>query len=369
MQTGHWLKVRLHSRLKNGAPLGFGDGAKLIAHLGDVGLRRTVSSVSYLSQSSRTVHFGLGDADHVDSLEVRWLGGQTNYYDNLAANTTWEITEAEPVPKRFIAHALHSPASLSSNSTDGLKLTGSFTRQDSAEDKARVLEFWRTLREAMNAMKIAKDNSKAIPLFRAALALDSKHEDAHYYLGQCLAAEGDVDGALAQFEELTRINPHSHRGFQQWGVVRACSARSDAELAAAEKSLEKAHHLNPEETGALLVLGEVSLMRGDLPKAEERLQAVSRTNTKAVGAFFLRGYLAWRSGDQAQARELLANAHLARGKDWQPKGATAEGDVRNKQHVEASPLIQYSERWDGAEDPERAFASLAAFLKDLNKEH
>src|SRR5262249_37589727 len=58
MQAGHWLKLRLHSRLPNGAPLGSGDGAKVIARVGDVALRRTVSSVSYLSQSSRTIHFG-----------------------------------------------------------------------------------------------------------------------------------------------------------------------------------------------------------------------------------------------------------------------------------------------------------------------
>ncbi|HTL59895.1 MAG TPA: FG-GAP-like repeat-containing protein, partial [Candidatus Limnocylindrales bacterium] len=369
MQQGHWLKVRLHSRLKNGAPLGFGDGAKLIAHIGEVGLRRTVSSVSYLSQSSRTVHFGLGEAERVNRLEVRWLGGQTNFYDNLEANTTWEITEGDPMPKRFVAHALHRTTSSSSSVANGPKLIGSTTPQDSVEEKARVLEFWRILREAMNAMKIVKDNAKAIPLFRAALVLDAKHEDARYYLGQCLAAEGDVEGALAQFEELTRINPHSHRGFQQWGVVRACNTRGDADLAAAEKSLEHAHNLNPEETGALLVLGEVSLMRGDLPKAQQRLQAVSQTNTKAVGAFFLRGYLAWRSGESSQARTMLASARLALGKDWQPKGATAEGDVRNKQHVETSPLIQYWERWDGTDDPDRVFGALAAYLNDLNKKN
>ena len=218
-----------------------------------------------------------------------------------------------------------------------------------------------------NAAKVEKNNPKAIRLFRAALELDPAHEDAHYYLGQCLAAEGQVDPALAQFEELTRLNPRSHRGFQQWGVLRACHARCDADLAAAEKSLERAHALNPEETGALLVLGEVSLMRGDLPKAEERLQAVAHTNAKAVGAYFLRGYLAWQTGNSSQARALLDAARQALGKDWQPKGTTAEGDVRNKQHVEASPLARYWETWDGTNDPDRAFRPLAACLGNIQK--
>src|SRR5262249_32301463 len=153
-----------------------------------------------------------------------------NFYENLAADAIWEITEGEPTPKRFISHALHGSAVASIS-------VPNVATMPVAEDKSRVVEFWERLRAAMNAAKVEKDTSKAIRLFHAALELDPDHEDAHYYLGQCLAAEGDVEGALAQFEELTRINPQSHRGFQQWGVVRACNANSDADLAAAEKSL------------------------------------------------------------------------------------------------------------------------------------
>jgi tetratricopeptide (TPR) repeat protein len=362
MQSGHWLKVRLRSRLSSGAPLGFGDGRKVIAHLGDVALRRAVSSISYLSQSSRTLHFGLGESRQVTSLEVRWLGGQTNFYDNLEADTTWEITEGEPVPKRFVARALHVPLPSSAASSSGL----SSMRPPNSEltsDKARALEFWRTLREAMNALNIEKNDSKAIRLFRVALVLDPKHEDSRYYLGQCLAAEGDVEGALEQFEELTRINPQSHRGFQQWGVVRACSAHSEADLAAAEEFLQRAYALNPEETGALLVLGELSLMRGQPAKAEERLKAVCQTNSKAVAGLFLRGYLAWERGYNSQARGLLEEARQALGKDWQPKGTTAEGDVKAKQHVDSTPLARYWSLWDGQVDPDTTYHLLADYLK------
>jgi tetratricopeptide (TPR) repeat protein len=358
MQSGHWLKVRLRSRLHNGATLGFGDGAKVIAHIGSAALRRTVSSASYLSQSSRTIHFGLGEAQRVDSLEVRWLGGQTNFYENLPANTTWEIIEGNPVPARFVAHALHalpSPADSTESSSLG----------NPASDKDRVLEFWRTFREAMNAVKVERNNSKAIGLFRAALALDPKHEDSKYYLGQCLAAEGDSEGALAEFKELTRINPQSHRGYQQWGVVRACSARSDADLAAAEQSLERAHALNPEETGALLVLAEVSLMRADFGQADSRLKAVCQTNARSSAALFLRGFLAWQRGDRAGGCALLKEARQALGKDWQPPGATAEGDVKAKQHVESAPLAYYRNHWNGEADPDTAFFSLAEYLKSF----
>jgi tetratricopeptide (TPR) repeat protein len=350
MQTGHWLKVRLHSRLHDGRPLGFGDGAKVIAHVGGVGLRRTVSSVSYLSQSSRTVHFGLGNATQVDQLEVRWLGGGTTWFTNLAANATWEITENDPTPRRFAARA-HGPAK-----------TAVPALTNSPDRRAQATEFWDRQRAAMNALKVDKDFGKAVQLFQEALALDPKHEDSHYYLAHCFAAQGDVTNALAQLEELQRLNAQSHRAFQQWGCLRALFASSDADLAAAEKSLEWAHALNPEETGALLLLGEVSLLRGHVAQADGRLSAACRSNPKAAGGFFLRGYLAWKRGDQAQAEKLLQDSRQALGKEWQPKGATSEGDVQRKQHVETSPLSRYWESWDGVAEPAKSYATLDARL-------
>jgi enediyne biosynthesis protein E4 len=356
MQTGHWMKIRLRSRLANGAPLGFGDGAKVIAHLGDIALRRTVSSVSYLSQSSRTVHFGLGNATKVDHLEVRWLGGGTNFYENLAGDATWEITEGDSTPKRFVAQGLHGPASPPSSAADA-------ARMPALEEKSRQIEFWNRLRGAMDAAKIERDNIKAIRLFRAALELQPEHEDAHYYLGQCLAAEGDNAGALEQFQALTRISPNGHRGFQQWGIVRACSATNDAQLAEAEMALDRAHRLNPEETGALLALGEVSMMRHDWSKAEQRLAAACQMNAKSVAGLFLRGYLAWRRGDIDQAHKFLAAARDARGSNWQPKGATSEGDVKRKQHLESSPLAHFWNGWDGDPEPESGYDALGRVLE------
>ena len=217
----------------------------------------------------------------------------------------------------------------------------------------------------MNAMKVENDNPKAIALFREALALNPSHEDSHYYLGFCLAGQGDADGALAQLDELKRINPQSHRAFQQWGVLRAMFARTPADLAAAEKSLERAHALNPEETGALLVLGEISLLCGDAAKADERLAAVCRTNPRAVGGFFLRAYLAWKRGDDVFARKLLEETRIALGKDWQPKGSTSEGDVKRKQHVETTPLARFWEAWDGSPEPASNFAKLDEHLETL----
>lgn len=333
MAAGHWLKVRLKSKNANGQGNGFGDGSTAIAWVGDVPLRRSVTGVSYLSQSSHTLHWGLGSATRVDRLEVRWHAGGTNIYEGLEANTTYECIEGESVPRRV---EVKFPA----------------------DEKQRLLQFWNTQRAAMNAMKVEKDNPKAIRLFREAIELNPKHEDSRYYLGLCLASQGDTDDALATLAGLQQLNPQSHRAWQQWGVVRATFAKSATDLAAAEAALQRAHALNPEETGALLVLGEVALLRGDTKLADDRLAAATRTNPKAIGGFFLRGYVAWKRGDDASAKQFLEQTRTARGPDWQPKGATSEGDVKQKQHLESSPLASFWSEWNGQPDLAPAFAAL-----------
>jgi Flp pilus assembly protein TadD len=365
MQTGHWLKARLHSQLKNGAPLGFGDGAKVIAHVGAVALRRTVSSASYMSQSSRVLHFGLGAAQQVDVLEVRWLGGQTNYFTNLEAGVTWELTEGDAEPKRLPAHGTshESLAPQQPSSTTPGSSAASPQSVTPSDDRARIVEFWKAEHAAMDAMKVEKNISKAIRLFKVALGLNPQHEDSHYYLGNCLAQQGDWAGALHELSELTRINPQSHRGHSQWGTFRALSAGSDADLAEAEKSMRRAHELNPEETGALLVLGQVELLRGKSTEADDSFAKVCQTNPKAVGAFFLRAYLASKHGDFDSAQDLLKKTRQALGPDWRPKGATSEGDVQQKWHLEKTPLSRFWEDWNGSCDATTAFVGLDQYLR------
>ena len=372
MQTGHWLKIRLQSQNHLGKPVGFGDGSMVIAHVRGVALRRSVSSVSYLSQSSRTLHFGLGAATNVERLEVRWHAGGTNFFEGLDADSTYEITEGEGTPRKFApARGVHAASSHLNSSRSGLAISlpenPAMKRAEgrAPTDKQRARDFWAKQRAAMDAMKVEKNNTKAIPLFREALELNPGHEDSLYYLASCLASLGDTDSALAQLAELKRISPQSQRAFAQWGTLRAMSATSPADLQAAEASLARAHAINPEETGALLVLGEVALLRGDVKLADTRLADACRTNPKAAGGFFLRGYLAWKRNDHDAATKFLEDTRTALGKEWQPKGGSSEGDVKQKQHVEKTPLNLFFESWDGASDLGHSFAKLDSFLKNV----
>ena len=344
MQTGHWAEVVLRARPAPGGPTRPAPGAQTIAHVGPVTLRRGVTSASYLSQSSSVLHYGLGAATAIERLEVRWRGDRVATYTNLAAGRRWVITEGDP--QAAVVSAAPAPQ---------------------AADQNRIVVFWQRQHSAMQALKVEHDVPKATRLFREALSLNPAHEDAHYYLGDCLAAQGDITGALAQYAELTRLNPQSHRGLSRWGTLRAMTARSPADLAAAEAAIEKAHRLNPEETGALLALGEVALMRGRRALAAERLSAACRTNPRAAGGFFLLGYMRWKQDDLAGAKQQLAKARQALGPEWKPAGSTAEGDAAGKQYAESTPLARFWETWDGAATPATAYARIDAYMKRIGK--
>lgn len=359
MATGHWLKLRLRNRNANGVANGFGDGSTAIVWLGKVPLRRSIiGGTSYASGSSHTLHWGLGAATTIDRLEIHWQAGGTNILTNLEADAAYEIVEGDGSGPRKLSpsRGTSSTAPTANTATTNAVATPLDARQ-------RVKLFWDAERGAMNAMKIAHDNDTAIRLFRQALALDPKHEDSHYYLGLCLVSKGEWQAALAEFEALQQINPQSHRAWQQWGVVKAVRATNDIDLAAAEKGLQRAHDLNPEETGALLVLGEVALLRGNDRLAEERLAAACQSNSKAVGGFFLRGYMAWKRGDTNTAVQFLETTRKALGPEWKPAGTTSEGDVTAKHHDETSPLGRFWREWNGNPTPSEAFRTLANRLK------
>jgi hypothetical protein len=53
------------------------------------------SGGSYLSQSDLRLHFGLGDAAAVDSIEVRWPSGAMQTVSAAAVNRVLKITEPQ----------------------------------------------------------------------------------------------------------------------------------------------------------------------------------------------------------------------------------------------------------------------------------
>ncbi len=347
---GNWAEFRLHSRVPGSeAPLGFGDGATVIAWVSGVPLRRAVTSASYLSQDSRRVHIGLGSAAKIERLEVRWLRGAPETWTNLAANTIWEITQGEREAKPFASN----PASVTSASAP-VQL-----------DKAALVQFWDKQHAAMDAMKRERNLAKAVALFRQALAINPDHDDSHYYLANCLAGSGDIPGALSELDKLIRINPQNHRAFQRKGELLASSASSRRQLELARQPLNVALGMNSEETGTLVLLGQVALALGDLPAAEQHFAHACQANPRAANVWFLRGYIAWKQQDFRRALEMLTAARSARGRDWKPAGAVSEGDVQHRMFSESGFLNVFEKQWDGSLELTHTYGQLDLYLRRL----
>jgi hypothetical protein len=87
---GNWLQVELEGVKSEMNGL----GSRVEVLVDDLVLIREIEGgASHLSQNTTIAHFGLGDLDIVESVTVRWMGGQTQTIANVAANQRIKITE------------------------------------------------------------------------------------------------------------------------------------------------------------------------------------------------------------------------------------------------------------------------------------
>src|SRR5207249_3542089 len=72
-------------------------GALVILYLGkEIMVRQVHAAGGYLSQSSQTLHFGLGDRGKIDWAEIRWPSGTRERIDVPAINKLHRRTEPRP---------------------------------------------------------------------------------------------------------------------------------------------------------------------------------------------------------------------------------------------------------------------------------
>lgn len=86
----NWLKVKLKGTINNRD----GFGSKVIAYAdGRALLRESDGGSSHTSHHSNIIHFGLGDIEEVDSIEVIWPGGDDQWLYNIDVNQLLWIEE------------------------------------------------------------------------------------------------------------------------------------------------------------------------------------------------------------------------------------------------------------------------------------
>jgi tetratricopeptide (TPR) repeat protein len=202
--------------------------------------------------------------------------------------------------------------------------------------RQRVVSFWDRLNRATDA-RMRGDLAGAARLYEEALALDPRHEDALYYLGQCRRQLAQPEAARAAFERLVEVNPASARGHLSLGALLASPDPAEPmALAEAERHLRRAHEINGEETGPVVRLGEIALVAGRSAEARRWFESALRMNPKSIEAAFLAGYLAWDEGRPTGS--FLQRLREAARVEGPTKGVLNEGDRRGTWRRAAPPL-------------------------------
>ncbi len=89
-----YLKARLTGRDQNT----FGIGAKVVLHYRDkIFFQELMPTRGFQSSVEPVLHFGLGNIDRLDSLEVIWPGGKYQMLKNLPANQTITLSQIDAV--------------------------------------------------------------------------------------------------------------------------------------------------------------------------------------------------------------------------------------------------------------------------------
>jgi len=108
---GHWLALKLEGTTANRDAVGA--TVELVAGA-DRRRRSVTAGDGYLAQSSRWLHFGLGDLERVERLVIRWPGGDTEELPGPAVDRGYRVKQgsgqAVPRPARQVSGLIDDAA-------------------------------------------------------------------------------------------------------------------------------------------------------------------------------------------------------------------------------------------------------------------
>jgi enediyne biosynthesis protein E4 len=92
--TNHRVLFKLEGTKSNRASI----GARVTVHSGGMMQFDEVrAGSSYLSQNDLRLHFGLGAAEKIESVEVRWPNGKIETFNNVATDKIYTVTEGQGI--------------------------------------------------------------------------------------------------------------------------------------------------------------------------------------------------------------------------------------------------------------------------------
>ncbi len=92
--SNHWLSLSLEGTKSPPDPI----GARIrLTAGGHTQTQHVVGGGSYLSSSDRRIHFGLGQADRAERIEISWPSGTVDVLENVAAGSFYRVREGEGI--------------------------------------------------------------------------------------------------------------------------------------------------------------------------------------------------------------------------------------------------------------------------------
>lgn len=105
----HWLQVQLEGTVSTRDAL----GTSLIATVGDQTFSRLHHGAAFMGQSIKPVHFGVGKAEKIDQLFIKWASGNRDTLYDVGVNQVLRVRETQRDPKDNLIAPVASYNSLS----------------------------------------------------------------------------------------------------------------------------------------------------------------------------------------------------------------------------------------------------------------
>ncbi len=134
-----------------------------------------------------------------------------------------------------------------------------------------------------------------------AISLDGSAFQAHYILGNILVRLGDLDRAVAEYNEAIRLNPNEARTYYQLALI----LRTKMDIAGEESTLERALAADEHYAPAHCELGRILLDQNRLEEAVHHLTMAVQYNPRSEEGYFLLARTYTKLGEKGKAEAMV----------------------------------------------------------------
>jgi tetratricopeptide (TPR) repeat protein len=154
------------------------------------------------------------------------------------------------------------------------------------------------------ALAAQPDLQGAIAAYRKAIDINPKYVEAYYNMGNALQFQQDLKGAIAAYRKAMAINPKYAGAYNNLGIALAAQGDLKRAIAAYRKAIE----LDPKEANAHMNLGNELADKGQWDEAIASHRKAVELNPKLAKAHSNLGYALYGKGEVDEAIDCFKKA-------------------------------------------------------------